>query len=207
MNNKKESFFWTSYSDLMTSLFFIMLVLFVLVIALLHSRLKATQEELEAIEKINKSIEQIDTNYFDYNKDFKRHTLKNVSVNFKVGSFDMNDISYTDRWQLKQAGNAIKSFMDTAKRKNPGAEYLLIIEGQSSKDNWYNDGYRNNDVLSYQRALALYDYWQKDCNISFANLPCEVIVSGSGQRSKFRDRPDIKPRNQRFVIHIIPKPY
>ena len=33
---KRESFFWTSYSDLMTSLFFIMLTLFVLAIALLH---------------------------------------------------------------------------------------------------------------------------------------------------------------------------
>ena len=31
MGKKKEEFFWTSYSDLMTSLFFIMLTLFVLV--------------------------------------------------------------------------------------------------------------------------------------------------------------------------------
>ena len=29
-NKKKQSFFWVSYSDLMTSLFFIMLLLFVL---------------------------------------------------------------------------------------------------------------------------------------------------------------------------------
>ena len=33
---KRESFFWTSYSDLMTSMFFVMLTLFVLAIALLH---------------------------------------------------------------------------------------------------------------------------------------------------------------------------
>ena len=35
---------------------------------------------------------------------------------------------------------------------------------------------------------------------------CEIIISGSGQSSKFRNTPDIPPKNQRFVIHILPKP-
>ena len=48
---QKESFFWTSYSDLMTSLFFIMLVLFVLVIVLLHKRMEATERELAEIDR------------------------------------------------------------------------------------------------------------------------------------------------------------
>ena len=43
MAEKRESFFWTSYSDLMTSLFFIMLTLFVLVIVLLHKRMENQQ--------------------------------------------------------------------------------------------------------------------------------------------------------------------
>ena len=47
MAEKKESFFWTSYSDLMTSLFFIMLTLFVLVIVLLHKRMEATEKQLD----------------------------------------------------------------------------------------------------------------------------------------------------------------
>ena len=43
---------------------------------------------------------------------------------------------------------------------------------------------------------------------SFDGLPCEVIISGSGQSSKFRVKPDNakNKKNQRFVIHIIPKP-
>ena len=52
MAEKKESFFWTSYSDLMTSLFFIMLTLFVLVIVLLHKRMEATEKQLEEIKKV-----------------------------------------------------------------------------------------------------------------------------------------------------------
>ena len=47
MSQKKESFFWTSYSDLMTSLFFIMLVLFILVVVLLHKRMETYQERLD----------------------------------------------------------------------------------------------------------------------------------------------------------------
>lgn len=46
---KKESFFWTSYSDLMTSLFFIMLVLFVMSLVIVNhnnDRIKKQNEEL-----------------------------------------------------------------------------------------------------------------------------------------------------------------
>lgn len=65
----------------------------------------------------------------------------------------------------------------------------------------------NNDVLSYRRARALVQFW-KDNELEFKNLPCEVITSGSGQNSPFRVFPDTakQKENQRFVIHIIPKP-
>ncbi len=200
--NKKESFFWTSYSDLMTSLFFVMLVLFILTVALMHNKHKATVKQLEKITILNKSIEQIDTTYFVYDTAFKRHTLRNIQVKFARGSSDINDLPAADLSRLVEAGRAIQNFMRSAKEKIPDAEYLLIIEGQSSKDN-----YQGNDELSYQRALALVKMW-KQKGIKFNNLPCEVIVSGSGQNSKFREKPDIasNTRNQRFVIHIIPKP-
>ena len=48
--SKKESFFWTSYSDLMTSLFFVMLVLFVLGLVIsknANRELEAKNVELE----------------------------------------------------------------------------------------------------------------------------------------------------------------
>ena len=64
--NKKESFFWTSYSDLMTSLFFVMLTLFVLAIALLHREVvqvgkdrDATQVELDKINEIRDTIQSV----------------------------------------------------------------------------------------------------------------------------------------------------
>lgn len=69
---QKESFFWTSYSDLMTSLFFIMLVLFVLVIVLLHKRMEATERELAEIKLVQKSTEDLSKQYFEYNPFYKK---------------------------------------------------------------------------------------------------------------------------------------
>lgn len=243
--NRKESFFWTSYSDLMTSLFFIMLVLFILVIVLLHNKMidianrndeitklnneaqsqlytitnlqkvtqaqldtitnlqKVTQEQLDKIKEIQKATENINTNYFQYDKTFKRHTLKDIKVSFSKNSANINDISAHDLEKLKKAGKSIVDFMSKPEIVQSEASYMLILEGQSSKDN-----YSLNNELSYRRALSLYNFWI-DNNIRVDQLDnCEVIISGSGQSSKFRIEPDNANNedNQRFVIHIIPKP-
>ena len=199
---KKESFFWTSYSDLMTSMFFVMLVLFVLTISLLHSRMRATEAQLAQIKKLESSIEKIDPEYFQYNPDYKRHTLKNITVSFATGSSEITDIPRKDLKRLEDAGRAIVRFMEEAQKTIPEAEYMLIVEGQSSRDS-----YPKNNELSYSRALALVKYWQTK-GIVFDDLPCELIVSGSGCDSRFREKPDMagNKSNQRFVIHIIPKP-
>ena len=93
---KKESYFWTSYSDLMTNLFFVMLMLFILAIALLHREMvqigkerDATKEELEKINEIRTAIQNIDTTYFQYDEDYKKHILK-TKVKFQTGSSNIN---------------------------------------------------------------------------------------------------------------------
>lgn len=207
---KKGDSFWTGYSDLMTNLFFVMLMLFVLAIALLHKQVviaenerKITQDKLDKIEELNQSIERIDQRYFEYDSLFKRHTLKEIQVSFRTNSSNIADIDQDQLDKLIGAGRAIVAFMENAKKTIPNAQYLLIIEGQSSKD-----GYVRNYELSYERALALIKYWSRN-NIEFDSLDnCEVLISGSGQASSFRVQPDNagNKNNQRFVIHIIPKP-
>ena len=207
--NKKDSF-WLSYSDLMTSLFFIMLVLFIVSIvkmkginAELNKTASATKKQLEKIEELNNSIKEIDNKYFKYDELFKRHTLRDIDISFNTYSSDIRDIEREQLDKLLKAGLAILHFMKNAKNKIPEAQYLLIIEGQSSKDN-----YARNYELSYERALALIKFWS-DNDIEFNSLDnCEILISGSGQASKFRLKPDIRgnKENQRFVMHIIPKP-
>lgn len=202
--NKKESFFWTSYSDLMTSLFFVMLVLFVLTIALMKQQAKATEDQLKKIKEIEASINKIDTTYFEYDQVHKKHILK-IDVSFNSYSFNIKDVAYSDQVRLEKAGEVIYNFI---KNSIPEAKYLLIIEGQSSKDGYYRDDFRNNYVLSYQRALALYGFWSNKHVLFNDGNKCEVIISGSGEHGSLRKVPDDKwnKANQRFLIHIIPKP-
>lgn len=198
---KKESFFWTSYSDLMTSLFFIMLVLFILVIVLLRNRISEQSyklNEYEKIEEIKKSINNIDTTYFDYNEKYKKHILK-IKASFSADKFTDKDIDESTKESLVKAGHIIKNFIDTISLKDNKIQYLLIIEGQASKDNASDT---HNYELSYKRAYTLKKIW--DLNKILFNKNCEVLISGSGTGGTMRD--DEESLNQRFIIHIIPKP-
>lgn len=196
----KESFFWTSYSDLMTSLFFIMLVLFVLVIVLLHKRMEATERELTEIKLVQKSTKDLSKQYFEYNPFYKKYVLK-VHCFFEELHYEIGELPKGTRIQLAAAGDEIQKFL----LKHKDNKYLLIIGGQASRNSmrWTD---RNYD-LSFERAYSLMKYWKDDCGINFGNN-CEVQIAGSGDGryniETMRDQ-NIEANNQRFLIHIIPK--
>jgi len=193
---KKESFFWTSYSDLMTSIFFVMLVLFVLTIVLLHKKMIATQSQIDKIKEIEEAVNKIDSTYFDYNKVHKKHILK-IRVNFPLYKSDINTLDFYTQNELIKAGRSIQNTLKNINHEYPKIKYLLVIEGQASKDNYYR-----NFELSYERALALRKLWS-DNSIDFGSN-CEVLISGSGVGGSMRENKECL--NQRFLIHIIPKP-
>jgi len=221
--SKKESFFWTSYSDLMTSLFFIMLVLFVLGLVIsrnanrelkaakiqleqindsLKGTAEATQQQLDKITELEKSIKNIDTRYFGYDDKYKTHVLK-TKVKFKSGSANFADLSEDTKRELYAVRDLLRKSLESFVRTNPDASYFLIIEGQASYDN-----YLYNNELSYKRALALFKFWfpnQKTTNLNFYNLPCEVIIAGAGCMEG-KPRAYLNEDNQRFLIRILPKP-
>ena len=201
MAQKKESFFWTSYSDLMTSLFFVMLVLFILVIVLLHKRMEATEAQLQAIKEIATSTEDLTkSDYFIYRPDYKKYVL-NVQGKYPKGKTDLNDIIAPDKEEqlsnLENAGKEIQKFLSNHSQN----QYVLIVEGQASRD-----PYLYNYELSYQRALALMRFWVEQKGISFENN-CEILISGSGdgKLDTHSMRESVETENQRFLIHILPK--
>lgn len=217
MKNVKESFFWTSYSDLMTSLFFIMLTLFVLVIVLLHKRMEATEQQLEEIKKVEASTRELDkSDCYAYKKEYKKYVL-NVRCFFDELRSDLADL-HADTDSLKQAGEDIQHFLN----KNASNQYLLIIEGQASRNSIKQT--EQNYRLSFQRALTLMKFWKDVCKIDFGTN-CEIQIAGSGdgrynfgytdgegnERFKrldatlMRERGVNELQNQRFVIHIMPK--
>lgn len=205
-NEKKRDFFWLSYSDLMTSLFFVMLVLFVLVYTMQSSTIKelaASKRELDRIKEIENAVNNIDKRYFLYDSLNKKHVL-NIDFRFGRGSYDFFTTDRDVRKELVEAGRAIEDLVHKFP-KEMNVKYQLVIEGQASKDNYYENECQNNDVLSYHRAQALVKLWKAN-GIELDQLDnCELIIAGSGEKGKPRNSPDTPPANQRFLISIIPK--
>ncbi len=205
---EKRNFFWIGYSDMMTSMFFIMLVLYIITYVILQQQLgraEADAAKLKEIENVEKAIQTIDTNYFEFDQENKRFRL-NIDVNFHINSYDINDIPIDKRREILKAGQSlfkkVKSVIDT----NTRIDYLMVIEGNTQRvnGNWINNpngGYR----LSYLRALSLYNYWKAN-NLDFRELgsQCEVMIAGSGYFSQSRDM-DNEIKNRRFTIQITSK--
>jgi hypothetical protein len=205
-NEKKRDFFWLSYSDLMTSLFFVMLVLFVLVYTMQNQVIKelaSSKKELDRIKEIENTVNNIDKKYFLYDSINKKHIL-NIDFNFATGSYDFFSTNKDVRSELVQAGRAIEKLIKKYPREM-NVKYQVVIEGQASKDHYFSDEYRNNNILSYQRARALVLLWETNgVNLDMLDN-CELVIAGSGEKGKPRKQPDVPPVNQRFLISIIPK--
>lgn len=200
MKKGKESFFWTSYSDLMVSLFIIMLVLFVLVIVLLNNRMKATIMELENIKKVEASTRDLEGKYFSYNKEYEKFIL-NIDCQFPVREYDINLLNDETREKLMDAGQQVKDFLD----RHSENQYLVIVERQASANSETWTEYNYN--LSFQRALSLIKFWATNPDVKFSDKNCELQIAGSGdgRLSAKTMRDPINEKNQRFLIYIIPK--
>ena len=200
MKKGKESFFWTSYSDLMTSVFIIVLVLFVLVIVLLNNRMKATLMELENIKKVEASTRDLEGEYFSYNKEYEKFIL-NIDCQFPVRKYDINLLDKQTRDKLMDAGRQVKNFLENHSEN----QYLVIVEGQASANSEAWTEYNYN--LSYQRALSLIKFWATNPDVKFSEKNCELQIAGSGdgRLSAKTMRDSVNVKNQRFLIYIIPK--
>ena len=250
--------FWLSYSDLMTSMFFIMLVLFIVClikvsigykqlqnsidkgnnteflvdslgrkISLLENeivKLRVFKNKYEEILSIYKAVDNIDPEYFEFNKEYLKHIFK-IQVTYQIGQFSLNKLREDAQWSTEynpseaerirqriiDAGNEIKQTIIKLQSNSDiksNIKYLVVIEGQASADGYHQDDNFNNDVLSYQRALKLHEFWRDQAGIDFTKMDkCELVIAGSGEKGVPR-APRVSPlddsNNQRFLIHIVP---
>ena len=80
----------------------------------------------------------------------------------------------------------------------------MIIEGQASRNSekWMDRNYN----LSFLRAENLMKFWLSNCNLNFpGNVEVQIAGSGDGRLNINSMRDPINAKNQRFLIHIIPK--
>lgn len=216
-SGNKKSLFWTSYSDLMTSLFFAMLVLFVVVVVAMGAVNKQLKEALNRAEitieqqnQVLKLQEQFQTlassTSLDYDEEKRMFYAKDF-VGIEI--FEPNEADIKPQYinKVDEVGKDIKDIIDSLSRASSNFKYLLVIEGTAAipykqlltgtydKDNY--DMY----FLSYRRALALYKRWQ---HLNFRGKNTEIIIAGSGFNGINRDN-QVEDNNKRFVIQIIPK--
>lgn len=213
MKNKQENSFWPSYTDLMTSLFFIMLVLYVLTYVRLSSTINIQAKELSIIRTVEENLKPLkkDKSLFVYEEKYKRFKLS-FDVKFRENKSGINkkDLeNYTSTViNIDSAGFKLKSIIDTLyKKKNTdpklnNVSYILVIAGYASKK---GDEFHNYK-LSYERALALRNRWRYK-GINFESIRYREIIdlqiSGNGEGGVGRDL--IDTNNQRFLIQIFPK--
>jgi hypothetical protein len=202
MAKKRESYFWTSYSDMMTSLFFIMLTLFILTVVLLNQRMKATERELEHIKVIEKSTKDLSKQYFEYNNEYKKYVLK-ISVFFPETQSDFSYLKESAKDSLDKVGDEIVSFLN----RHHDTQYLLIVEGQASRNS--EKQMDDNYEYSFLRAKNLMKFWLLDKGKKFGDN-CEIQIAGSGDgrlnlKTLYHKRNPYLKENQRFLIYIIPK--
>lgn len=212
MKSKQENSFWPSYTDLMTSLFFIMLVLYVLTYVRLSSTIKLQKEKLTIIETVEQNLKPLKEDpLFVYEEEYKRFKLS-FDVKFETNKYNLNPgelENYASTiTSINRAGQNLKYIIDNlnvTKNSNPqlrNVSYILVIAGYASKTGDELHNYK----LSYERALALRNHWRTK-GIDFESEQYQDLIdlqiSGNGIGGVGRDIVDVN--NQRFLIQIFPK--
>ena len=239
---KNKDSFWVSYSDLMTSLFFIMLVLFIACVIVMaksgnvdvnqiveeNERLKKENTELKKENKtLGTELGEYRTSETQYNRIVAIQTMfksltEGKTLEYRAlqrtfvakafedreifksekSEFDFNNIS---RDEILQVGKDLKNILEKLSESTPECNYQLVIEGTTANtfDKRFKPDYGWAYKLSYERALALYQFWRNN-GIDLRKYNTEILICGSGMNGKNRDKAK-EDNNKRIVIQIIPK--
>lgn len=215
---KQKDPFWTSYSDLMTSLFFVMLVLFIICLikvgkvnADLQTALNdanVTIEQQNQILKLDSLFDALSKStsleYDEEKKMFYSPEFNNIEI-FESNSDVILDTCLT---RINKVGADLDQILEEL-YENKDFHYQLVIEGNAAipwrdlRGNTFNPDNQEMYKLSYRRALALYNQWRKEKH-DFRKYNTEIIIAGSGFNGINRDRRN-EDFNKRFIIQIIPK--
>lgn len=215
---KQKDPFWTSYSDLMTSLFFVMLVLFIICLVKvggMNGELRRAYKEAIADKQDLENILRLEDQFkiLSQSSSLEYDSIKKM---FYAKDFQEKEIFYPNDDKIKEeyygvvdtVGHDLLQILQSL-NQNENFSYQMVIEGNAAIkwENLKSGNYNPDNIdmyhLSYRRALALYLYWKKK-SIDFRKYNTEIIIAGSGFNGINRDN-KIEEYNKRFIIQIIPK--
>ena len=207
MSKKHKDFFWMSFSDLMTSLFFVVLVLYVLTYVMLkkeQNKLEIENEKLNQILQLEQQFKPLQNDDdFIYIQDCKKYISKELN---SIEIFEPNKSTILEKYKSStvNVGNKLEDLLKDLNVANANFSYLIIIEGNmaNSWDKKFSTDSEYGYKKSYERALAVYNLWSNN-NIDLRKYNSEILISGSGFNGLCRDK--VEENNKRFSIQIIPK--
>lgn len=216
MAGKKNDIFWISYADLLTSLFFIVLVLFAITFFKYQNKVEDLKKKLEVFQLVENSLMPLKEkeNVFIYDEQYKRFTLTKP-VKFELSKTQITPsevINYDEQAPyLISAGRELLATINKLEhdRKTNNAlkdiSYIVVISGYASKLG-QNPDINSDYDLSYHRAVNLWKFWKKN-GIDFEDEKykdfIDLQIAGNGWGGIGREK--IEQNNQRFIIQILPK--
>lgn len=209
---KDKYSFWLGYSDLMTSLFFVMLMLFIISIVKMNNTIGEIGIERDRYKKLLQLEEQFDElgklSSLQYVEEKQMFVAKDF-IGIEIFNTNSDIIKPHLIAKVDKVGWSLQDVVRRLHEKNPDLHFQLVIEGNAAipweqlKNRTFNADSKNMYKLSYERALALYLRW-KAIGIDLRRYNTEIIIAVSGFNGINRD--NIKEdNNKRFIIQIIPK--
>ena len=143
----REKSFWLSYSDLMTSLFFIMLVLFVVSISIVFSQknqvekltnelgeLKVTTEQYKNILQLEKQFKTLsNSSRLRYDEEHKTFVAKDLE-GIEIFNSEKHTIKVEYLETVDKIGRDLEQLLKLLHKNNPNNQFLLVIEGNSANN-------------------------------------------------------------------------
>ena len=234
MRKQDNEPFWLSYSDLMTNLFFVMLVLFATTLIVLRdpnngaeglrrrvaeledslSRMTAMYDAVVVEKRQMENILQLTDQFkalsssssLRYDDDHKTFIAKDFE-GIEIFEQEGRKIKPEYISSVKKVGKDLDSVLKKLNQENPSCQFMLVIEGTTANDprRPINVDSESSYKLSFDRALALYRQWKSD-GLDLRQYNTEILICGSGMNGINRaEGYNEEKNNKRFVIQIIPK--
>lgn len=164
--------------------------------------LMVRKEDYDKIQQFIEAQKNLNSKYFSYNAKYQRFECK-IDVQFEPNKYTIPSSNFSD---LKAAGNELLSIIKVFSTDN--ISFKVVIDGRAARhdDSDQNHKYFGSvQELSYNRARALYNLWDKSGIIkSIEKQDAEVFISGLGFGGINRYSGSNEYKNKTFIIQVIP---
>jgi len=201
--NSWEVNIWPSFTDVIVSVFMVMIFIFVIFFAKNYfdiKRLKHLEDIVGKVEKELKAFEELFGEEFvknDKNGKIKIVLSEDSMIEFPLDSSSVSSISPNGQKILVEIGGKLKSFLDKQQRQ----VFAIAIEGYTDRSGEDNENYQ----LSYKRANSIMLFWDKKCDLDPDRYDISPVGFGE-QKGKLKvDEEGRIKANRRIEIRLIPK--